>query len=94
MRRVWHRVGLLTAAASHRIVPPPITLRIPAVTRPPTPAELKRLNVFYETMKSEYAIDQAAATALLKEAKAENGDAALVSVANVLLNLDETMVNP
>jgi hypothetical protein len=64
------------------------------LTRPPSEAELNRLLAFHDAMKSEYSEDRKAADALLKEVKTPDGNAALVSVANVLLNLDETMVKP
>jgi hypothetical protein len=64
------------------------------LTRPPSDAELSRLREFYESMRSEYSQDQTAAAELLKAANTPDGDAALVAVANVLLNLDETMVKP
>jgi hypothetical protein len=64
------------------------------LTRPPSVAELKRLLAFYETMQTEYSDDPSAATSLRNAAKTPKRNAALISVANVLLNLDETMVKP
>ena len=62
--------------------------------RPPHEKELKRLSALYEDLKADYENDPQAAKALLKEAGVEEGDAAMIAVANVLLNLDETLMKP
>lgn len=54
------------------------------------PAELDRLVVLYESLKD----DLADGDSLLKSASLTNGDPRLVAVANVLLNLDESLVKP
>ena len=64
------------------------------LTRPPTSEELSRLVEFYETMQADYTKDTEAAKALLTSAKDPEGDPALISLANVLLNLDETLTKP
>ena len=62
--------------------------------RHPEQPELDRLEDLYRQMSDEYANDTESANELLKSARRETGDAALVTVANVLLNLDETMTRP
>ncbi len=58
--------------------------------RPATEAELDRLVELYESLDG----DLLDAGELLKAAGVEQGDARLVAVANVLLNLDETVMKP
>ncbi len=62
------------------------------LTRPPDQTEAGRLVMLYKTMKSGF--DEATAARLVKAAGLKQGDAALVAVANVLLNLDETLMRP
>lgn len=62
--------------------------------RHPEQPELERLVELYQQLVDEYSNDEEAAQEFLKSAARENGDAALVMVANVLLNLDETMTKP
>jgi hypothetical protein len=64
------------------------------VVRPPTEAELERLEALYTSLKKDFDADPEAARELLKSARLENGDAAMVAVANVLLNLDEALMKP
>jgi hypothetical protein len=45
-------------------------------------------------MKNHYQNNVEAAAEFLKSAGLREGDAAMVSVANVLLNLDETLMKP
>ena len=54
------------------------------------PAELDRLVALYDALKD----DLADGNALLKSAGLTKGDPRLVAVANVLLNLDETLMKP
>ena len=60
------------------------------LTRPPNPEELKRLTDLYHQLKPEFS-DQ---TAFLSSAKLEKGDPAMIALASVLLNLDETLMKP
>lgn len=68
------------------------------VTRPPADAELRRLAAFYEEARSEFERDAQAANHLAadplgrKLGCAPADFAALATVANVLLNLDETLM--
>ena len=62
--------------------------------RPPTEKELQRLTALYEELKRDYGQRPEDAKALLKSAGLSAGDAAMVAVANVLLNLDETLMKP
>ena len=64
------------------------------LTRPPAEQETARLVALYESMNQDFAGDKEAAAALVKSAGLEDGDAALIAVANVLLNLDETLMKP
>jgi hypothetical protein len=64
------------------------------LTRFPNENETSLLVGLYESLASDFAKDQAASTRLVEAAKLEAGDAALISVANVLLNLDETLMKP
>ena len=62
--------------------------------RPPTVDEASRLLEVYEDLSADYANDSAAADKLVKAANLETGDAAMISIANVLLNLDESLMKP
>jgi mono/diheme cytochrome c family protein len=62
--------------------------------RPPSEKELARLKELHTTMTEHYQNDPAAAKELLKSAGLKAGDAAMVAVANVLLNLDEALTKP
>ena len=64
------------------------------LTRPPEEAETKRLATLYEWLHSDFDSDPEAAGDLVKSGGLQDGDAALVSVANVLLNLDEALMKP
>jgi hypothetical protein len=64
------------------------------LTRPPEVVETKRLVALYELLHSDFDGDSEAASDLLKAAGLKDGDAALIAVANVLLNLDETLMKP
>ncbi len=64
------------------------------VTRPPTEAEVLRLTELYEALKADFDADPDSGRELLKSARLEEGDPAMVAVANVLLNLDETLMKP
>ena len=65
-----------------------------ALIRPPTENEVSRLVELYEALSSDFASNPEAATQLVKAARLESGDATLIAVANVLLNLDETLMKP
>lgn len=62
--------------------------------RPPSDKELARLNELHGAMKRHFENDPEAAKELLNAAGLKEGDAAMVAVANVLLNLDETLTKP
>lgn len=62
--------------------------------RPPTAEESKRLAQLFDDLTEIFDRDPEAAAELLKAAGLETGDAAMVAVANVLLNLDETLTKP
>ncbi|MDG2399325.1 MAG: PSD1 and planctomycete cytochrome C domain-containing protein [Akkermansiaceae bacterium] len=62
--------------------------------RSPSSRELVRLQALYDTMDKHYTDTPEAADELLKSAGLKEGDAAMVSVANVILNLDETLTKP
>jgi hypothetical protein len=64
------------------------------LTRRPEESETKRLVALYELLHSDFDSDREAASDLVKAAGLKDGDAALISVANVLLNLDETLMKP
>ena len=64
------------------------------LTRPPTELETARLDELYQSLKTDFAADPEAAKELLESAGLQTGDAAMVAVANVLLNLDETLMKP
>ena len=60
------------------------------LTRPPDSEELERLIKLYHQLKPEFS-DQ---TAFLSSAKLDEGDPAMIALASVLLNLDETLMKP
>lgn len=62
--------------------------------RPPKDFELERLEKLYASMKEHYRDDPEAAKALVASAGLKEGEAARIAVANVLLNLDETLMKP
>ena len=62
--------------------------------RPPEARELARLEKLLGTMRSHYRDHPEAARDLVEAAGLEEGDAALIAVANVLLNLDESLMKP
>ena len=62
--------------------------------RSPLRKELVRLQSLYSTMEKHYENNVEAAENLLKSAGLNEGNAAMVTVANVLLNLDETLTKP
>jgi hypothetical protein len=64
------------------------------LTRPPSTSESKRLSALYETLKADFAAQPDQAKAFLASAGMADGDAAKVALANVLLNLDETVMKP
>ena len=64
------------------------------LVRTPVSREKERLTKLYEELKSDYSKDQEAARELLTSAGLKEGDAAMVCVASVLLNLDETLTKP
>lgn len=64
------------------------------LVRPPSDRERDRLVSLYGSLATDFANDPAAAKELLVSAGLETGDPALVAVANVLLNLDETLTKP
>lgn len=65
-----------------------------ALIRPPSEDEAARLLEVYEDLSANYPSDSAAADKLVKAANLETGDAAMIAVANVLLNLDESLMKP
>jgi hypothetical protein len=69
------------------------------LTRPPTKREKQRIESLYAETKIEFGSDLAAAANLVASAgldrlTADADLAAWVTVANVLLNLDETLTKP
>jgi hypothetical protein len=64
------------------------------LTRPPSDAERDRLTALHKTLQADFAAQPDEAKALLKSAGLPDGDAAMVALANVLLNLDETVMKP
>lgn len=64
------------------------------LTRPPDPTELARLEQLYHSLKSDFDADPEAGKKLLRSARLDDGDPALVAVASVILNLDETLTKP
>ena len=65
-----------------------------ALVRPPSAAEASRLLEVYEALSASFENDSGAAEKLVNAANLEKGDAAMIAVANVLLNLDETLMKP
>lgn len=80
-------------ALSHRMTDLAHGFRL-VLIRPPREPELARLEQLLETMKAHYRDTPEAARALVEAAGLQEGDAALIAVANVLLNLDETLMKP
>ena len=64
------------------------------LTRPPTRNEKQRLETLSRTMATHFQQSPEEAKQLLESAGLQNGDAAKVAIANVLLNLDETLMKP
>jgi hypothetical protein len=69
------------------------------LTRPPTDHEVERLQLLYEQAQSDFSRNLAAAANLAQSAGldrlgADADLAAWITVANVLLNLDETLTKP
>ncbi|MFP6764488.1 MAG: PSD1 and planctomycete cytochrome C domain-containing protein [Planctomycetaceae bacterium] len=64
------------------------------LTRPPHPEEVSRLVELHSELQADFKADPQAATNLLAAPGLKTGDPALVAVANVLLNLDETLMKP
>ena len=64
------------------------------LTRPPTDREQARLRELHAELQAHYANDPESAGQLLESARLKEGDAAMVAVASVLLNLDETLMKP
>ncbi len=62
--------------------------------RHPRPEETSTLVELYESLIAQYRNDRESASKLSKAAGLEGGDAAMIAVANVLLNLDETLTKP
>jgi hypothetical protein len=60
------------------------------LVRDATPAELDRLVILYDSLEKKLLNQES----LLKAAGRQSGDARLTTVANVLLNLDETLMKP
>lgn len=58
------------------------------LVRQPTPRETKRLMDLYASLE----IDEESAQSLLQASALSEGDSRLVAIANVLLNLDETLM--
>ena len=65
-----------------------------SLTRLPSARELSRLTALHQSLRADYESDPEAAKQLLASAGLKEGDAAMVGVANVLLNLDETLTKP
>ena len=64
------------------------------LTRVPSARELSRLTALHQSLRADYESDPEAAKQLLASAGLKEGDAAMIGVANVLLNLDETLIKP
>jgi mono/diheme cytochrome c family protein len=64
------------------------------LTRLPSARELSRLTALHQSLRADYESDPEAAKQLLASAGLKEGDAAMIGVANVLLNLDETLTKP
>ena len=62
--------------------------------RPPEERELKRLQELQAELETHFRNDPGAAKDLVEAAGLEEGDAARIAIANVLLNLDETLMKP
>ena len=62
--------------------------------RPPKFPELARLVALYETMQQEFPEGSEAQRMLVQASGSKTSDAAMIAVANVLLNLDETLTKP
>lgn len=62
--------------------------------RPPTEEERRRLISLHHELNEEFVSDPQSAQRLVQSAHQETGDAAMIAVANVLLNLDETLMKP
>ena len=60
------------------------------LTRTPKPEELKRLIELYRQLEPEFSKKED----FLASAKLKTGDPAMVALASVLLNLDETLMKP
>jgi hypothetical protein len=60
------------------------------LTRPPNPEELERLIKLYHQLKPEFPKKKD----FLSSAKLDEGDPAMIALASVLLNLDETLMKP
>jgi hypothetical protein len=80
-------------ALSQRMRDPAHGFRL-VLIRPPKDEELKRLAALREEMEEHYRQDPQAAADLVESAGLEEGDAALITLASVLLNLDETLMKP
>ena len=64
------------------------------LTRVPSARELSRLTALHQSLRDDYESDPEAAKQLLASAGLKEGDAAMIGVANVLLNLDESLIKP
>jgi hypothetical protein len=64
------------------------------LTRLPSARELSRLTALHQSLRADYESDPEAAKQLLASAGLKEGEAAMIGVANVLLNLDETLIKP
>ena len=64
------------------------------LVRPPAPREITRLAALYESLQADFETSSQAANEWLHSAGLNEGDPAMVGVANVLLNLDETLMKP
>lgn len=62
--------------------------------RPPTVEERRVLVELYRSLTDDYSQDKEASETLVKAAGNRSQDAAMIAVANVLLNLDETLMKP
>jgi hypothetical protein len=62
--------------------------------RPADDQEVTLLKKLYESLSADYATEAGSADSLVKAAGLTKGDAAMIAVANVLLNLDETLMKP
>lgn len=62
--------------------------------RPPTVEERRVLVELYRSLTDDYQHDKDASATLVKAAGNRSRDAAMIAVANVLLNLDETLMKP